>query len=347
MLRSRLCEIPAKCAAGDSESGRANRAGFQSGSQMRHPHRRSLWAGDPLGPAVQTNLVRGQRYLQLSAAWPLAHGAARMVPVAFVHSPSAPKAPKGPTKANSPSTAKSSVRCPSTPMLSSKWPACARSLPCNAISSSAGTADTTSGDGASKSTSAMRRHSWALARHRCAPLHPNRHLSAMTVAAYSLLWVAALRMHTRGDLPPGVRPPKWRQKKDPRSASFALHRRSAAHPALRNVGPRLEAGEFLPLRAPVAPRREVPETLPKPARGFSGRCLTRGECALTMITPKKSGQTPVGASSSLPWEQDAPATSFARIPPAFHPHRLTVLLFGSTQRHGETRRRHKRHPLEL
>lgn len=52
------------------------------------------WRRDPLGPAFQTNLVRGQRYLQMSAAWPLANGAARMVPVVFEHSPSAPKAPK-------------------------------------------------------------------------------------------------------------------------------------------------------------------------------------------------------------------------------------------------------------
>lgn len=52
------------------------------------------WRRDPLGPPFQTNLVRGQRYVQLSAAWPLEEGAARMVPVAFRHAPSAPKAPK-------------------------------------------------------------------------------------------------------------------------------------------------------------------------------------------------------------------------------------------------------------
>lgn len=52
------------------------------------------WRRDPLGPAFQTNLVRGQRYLQLSAAWPLKNGSARMIPVAFRHCPSAPKAPK-------------------------------------------------------------------------------------------------------------------------------------------------------------------------------------------------------------------------------------------------------------
>ncbi len=53
------------------------------------------WKRDPLGPPFQTNLVRGQRYVQLSAAWPLAQGEARMVPIAFHHAPSAPKPPKG------------------------------------------------------------------------------------------------------------------------------------------------------------------------------------------------------------------------------------------------------------
>jgi len=52
------------------------------------------WKRDPLGPPFQTNLVRGQRYLQFSAAWPLAEGAARMVPIGFFHAPSAPKLPK-------------------------------------------------------------------------------------------------------------------------------------------------------------------------------------------------------------------------------------------------------------
>jgi SRSO17 transposase len=53
------------------------------------------WKRDPLGPAFQTNLVRGQRYLQFSAAWPLANGATRMVPIAFHHAPSAAKPAKG------------------------------------------------------------------------------------------------------------------------------------------------------------------------------------------------------------------------------------------------------------
>jgi hypothetical protein len=49
------------------------------------------WRRDPLGPAFQTNLVRAQRYLQFSAAWPLEQGAARMVPIGWFHAPSAPK----------------------------------------------------------------------------------------------------------------------------------------------------------------------------------------------------------------------------------------------------------------
>lgn len=52
------------------------------------------WRRDPLGPAFQTNLVRGQRFLQMSAAWPLEGGEARMVPILFHHAPSAPKLPR-------------------------------------------------------------------------------------------------------------------------------------------------------------------------------------------------------------------------------------------------------------
>lgn len=47
------------------------------------------WRRDPLGPPFQTNLVRGQRFLQFSAAWPLENGQARMVPIGFFHAPSA------------------------------------------------------------------------------------------------------------------------------------------------------------------------------------------------------------------------------------------------------------------
>ena len=43
---------------------------------------------EPLGPAFQVNFVRGQRFVQLSAALPQgAAGAARMVPIDFVHAP--------------------------------------------------------------------------------------------------------------------------------------------------------------------------------------------------------------------------------------------------------------------
>lgn len=52
------------------------------------------WKRDPLGPAFQTNLVRGQRYLQLSAAWPGADGRARLLPVDFTHAPTPPKPAK-------------------------------------------------------------------------------------------------------------------------------------------------------------------------------------------------------------------------------------------------------------
>lgn len=47
------------------------------------------WRRDPLGPAFQTNLVTGQRFLMFSAAWPLQEGDARMLPVRFDHAPTA------------------------------------------------------------------------------------------------------------------------------------------------------------------------------------------------------------------------------------------------------------------
>ena len=49
------------------------------------------WKRDPLGPPFQTNLVHAQRYLQLSAAWPLADGEAKMIPIDFQHAPTPPK----------------------------------------------------------------------------------------------------------------------------------------------------------------------------------------------------------------------------------------------------------------
>jgi hypothetical protein len=47
---------------------------------------------DPLGPAFQTNLVRGQRFVQIAAAWPGPDGQAHMIPVDFTHAPT-PKKP--------------------------------------------------------------------------------------------------------------------------------------------------------------------------------------------------------------------------------------------------------------
>jgi hypothetical protein len=53
------------------------------------------WRRDPLGPAFQTNLVRGQRYLQFSAAWPLGQGQARLLPIGFYHVPGAGRPARG------------------------------------------------------------------------------------------------------------------------------------------------------------------------------------------------------------------------------------------------------------
>jgi hypothetical protein len=45
------------------------------------------WRRDPLGPHFQTNFVRAQRTLQLSADLPLSGGHHRMVPISFLHAP--------------------------------------------------------------------------------------------------------------------------------------------------------------------------------------------------------------------------------------------------------------------
>jgi len=45
------------------------------------------WRRDPLGPHFQTNFVRAQRVLQLSAAVPLPSGNHRMIPISFLHAP--------------------------------------------------------------------------------------------------------------------------------------------------------------------------------------------------------------------------------------------------------------------
>jgi hypothetical protein len=51
------------------------------------------WRRDPLGPRFQANLVRGQRFLQVSAAMPGSDGNFRLTPIAFVHAPT-PHKPK-------------------------------------------------------------------------------------------------------------------------------------------------------------------------------------------------------------------------------------------------------------
>jgi DDE superfamily endonuclease len=49
------------------------------------------WRRDPLGPHFQTNFVRAQRFLQISAAMPGKEGAFRLAPIAFLHTPTPQK----------------------------------------------------------------------------------------------------------------------------------------------------------------------------------------------------------------------------------------------------------------
>jgi hypothetical protein len=49
------------------------------------------WRRDPLGPRFQTNFVRAQRFLQISAAMPGTDGAFRLAPIAFLHTPTPQK----------------------------------------------------------------------------------------------------------------------------------------------------------------------------------------------------------------------------------------------------------------
>jgi hypothetical protein len=51
------------------------------------------WRRDPLGPRFQTNFVRAQRFLQISAAMPGKEGLYRLAPIAFLHAPT-PRKPK-------------------------------------------------------------------------------------------------------------------------------------------------------------------------------------------------------------------------------------------------------------
>ena len=49
------------------------------------------WRRDPLGPRFQTNFVRGQRFLQISAAMPGIDDIYRLAPIAFLHTPTPQK----------------------------------------------------------------------------------------------------------------------------------------------------------------------------------------------------------------------------------------------------------------
>lgn len=51
----------------------------------------SKWRRDPLGPPFQVNLIRAQRFLQLSAALTFDKGSTRMLPIDRVHAPGRPK----------------------------------------------------------------------------------------------------------------------------------------------------------------------------------------------------------------------------------------------------------------
>jgi hypothetical protein len=52
------------------------------------------WRRDPLGPHLQTNFVRAQRFRQTSLALPAAGGSCRLLPIAFRHAPT----PRQPSK---------------------------------------------------------------------------------------------------------------------------------------------------------------------------------------------------------------------------------------------------------
>lgn len=60
----------------------------------------AAWRRDPLGPPFQTNLIWGQRFLQISAALPEAHVpcAARMIPIDLHHCPTPRKPRKNASK---------------------------------------------------------------------------------------------------------------------------------------------------------------------------------------------------------------------------------------------------------
>ena len=49
------------------------------------------YARDPLGPSFHVNFILAQRFVQFSIAWPNEKGAARMIPIDFVHAPTVRK----------------------------------------------------------------------------------------------------------------------------------------------------------------------------------------------------------------------------------------------------------------
>jgi DDE superfamily endonuclease len=57
------------------------------------------WRRDPLGPRFQTNFVRAQRFLQISAAMPAKDDGFRLAPIAFLHTPTPPKPKRKATQA--------------------------------------------------------------------------------------------------------------------------------------------------------------------------------------------------------------------------------------------------------
>ena len=57
------------------------------------------WRRDPLGPRFQTNFVREQRFLQVSAVMPGTDGVFRLAPIAFLHTPTPPKPDRKATEA--------------------------------------------------------------------------------------------------------------------------------------------------------------------------------------------------------------------------------------------------------
>jgi len=206
------------------------------------------WKRDPLGPPFQTNLIRAQRYLQFSAAWPLEDGQARMVPIDFVHAPSPVKPGKKADDAQLKdwqeveafaSGKRHKFRIKTIgPVL---WRKAGAKLSLRLV------VIAPIGYRLRKGSKMLYRQPaylfctdpdlpveellqdylwrWGIevnfreekallgtgeAQVRTAP--SNQHLPAMTVAAYSMLWTAALNAYCGGVELPCWKPPKWREQ---------------------------------------------------------------------------------------------------------------------------------------